>query len=401
MSSLSIRKQIKTQTILENFEDSYKLFLAGSFQNSPNYESITINSNSINYDTFILDYDTDKQLIGYKKIICYPYDTQILFSGDYVIWDSNKWLVFSVDNQFLYNVRGKIKKCNNIVKWIDSNNVTREYSCVIDNKINNSDLDQNKNIIIPQGGIIVYLQRNLITNELSINDRFLFGKQAFKINAFIDYVSTSFMSLIMQKDNIDIRDDFINQIAYNNTTDYVLTIDQSNLTQNIGYGTTLTSTVELNEEIVSKNVIWTSSDTDKVTITDLGIISLINTGSAIITCSLEDNSTIYDTINITVNSVLPSTEIIVISPDNQTVKQGQSQTYSVYAYIDGVIQTHKFTITGSGVLTPDIYYTLLTTDNGFVVTNLKAYTINDLVITCINQTTTTSKNYNIQLKGFW
>ncbi len=401
-SSLNIRKQIKTKSILEDFEDSYKLFLAGSFRNSPNYESITINSGNINYDTFIIDYDTDKNLIGYKKIVSYPYDTQILFIGDYINWNLENWLMFSVDNQFLYNVRGKIKKCNNIIKWIDSNGITREYPCVVDDKINNSDLDQNKYIVVPQGGIICYLQQNVITRNLKINDRFILGKQAWKVNALIDYSSTSFMTLIMQKDNLDVRDDLVNQIAYNGDNDtYSIIINQSDITQNIGYTTTLTATVELDNEIVDKNVVWTSSDVTKVTVTSGGVINLLGAGSAIITCSMEDNSTILDTISITINAILPGIETIIISPDNKTIKQGQIQVYNVYAYIDGVIQAHVFTITGSGIPTPNTYYTLTTGNNTFTVKNLKAYSNNDLVITCINQTTTTVKTYNIKLSGLW
>lgn len=402
-NTFELRAQLKTQTIPEDYEESYKLFLRdGGFETSPNYMLIDYNLTNTQYKTFILDYDIDKNLVGYKKLVSYPYDTQVFFIGDYVRFQNNYWLIFAIDNQFIYNVRGKIKKCNNMVKWIDLNGVTREYPCVIDDKINNSDLDQNKYIVIPQGGIICYLQQNAITRNLKINDRFILGKQAWKINALIDYSSTSFMTLIMQKDNFDVRDDLANQIAYNGDNDtYSLTINQSNITQNVGYTTTLTATVELDDEIVAKNVVWTSSDVTKVTVTSGGVISLLGTGSATITCSMEDNSTILDTINITINSVLPGIETIIISPDNKTIKQGQTQIYNVYGYIDGVIQAHVFTITGSGIPTPNTYYTLTTGNNTFTVKNLKAYSSNDLVITCINQTTTTVKTYNIKLSGLW
>lgn len=397
-NTASLRKQIKTKTIPEEFIDTYKLFLSDCFENSPNYRLIDYNLTNTQYKTFIMDYDTDKNLIGYKKLVSYPYDIQKFFVGDYVYFNSNYWLVFAIDNQFIYNIRGQIKRCNNTIKWIDTNDIIRSYPCVMDNKINNSDLDQNANIIIPQGGIICYLQLNEFTNTIKINDRFIFGKQAFKVNALIDYVSTSFMTLIMQKDNIDNRDDLVNQIAYNSENNYILTINQDNITQNIGYSTTLTATVELNDEIIDKNVFWESSDVSKVSINENGEIDLLSTGTVTINCYMEDNVAIGDSILITVSSTLPGIETIIISPDNQTIKQGQTQTYTVYAYIDDVLQLDKFTITGIGV--PSSYYTLTTTDNSFTVHNIQSYS-NNLVINCLNQTTSTTKTYAIKLAGLW
>jgi len=281
-----LRKQIKTTTIKEDFVDSYKLFLEDSFENSPNYYEINTNMDyATNYKCLIMDYDTNRNLIGYKKIIQYPYDTQIFKVGDYINWVYDgiitDWLVFAMDKQFDYNVQGKIKKCNNSLKWLDNYNNLNSYPCVIDDKINNSDLDISKNIIVPQGGILVYIQKNSITDDIAINQRFIFNNQAFKVNALINYSSPYFITIIMQKDMEAIDDDLINSIANANSYQYVLTINQSSFTQVVGYTSTLTADLVFNnEEINSPNLIWTSSNVAKATInSSTGVVSLLSSGS--------------------------------------------------------------------------------------------------------------------------
>lgn len=60
---------------------------------------------------------------------------------------------------------------------------------------------------------------------------------------------------------------------------------------------------------------------------------------------------------------------IVISPDIFEILQGTSQSYSVYYYKKGIVQPDTFSIEVSGV--PVANYTIATTDNGFIITNLK------------------------------
>lgn len=401
--SVNVFKTINNETIKESFENAYVDYLEDIFENSPNYKLVTINSGTTEYKTLIKDYDKSKNLIGYKFLISYPYTTCNFNVGDYINFEyggvTTNWLIFALDKQFTYNVNGKIKKCNNVLKWLDSNGNELTYKCVIEDKINNSDLDENKQIIIPEGGIIVHCQLNTYTDEISENYRFIFGKQVFKVNALIDYASTGFITFIMKKCAINDNDDFVNGIANNNLYNYTLTIDQDNFTQNVSYTTTLTSTIILDEEIVNKSVIWSSSDENKATIDDNGVLELLSTGTVIITCTMSDNVEVSDSITIIISASLPSENDTIISPNNTTLYQGQSQTYTIYNYIDDVIQLDTFTITSSGVSTDN--YTISVTDNGFTVTNIKSYTTSPLVITCVNNVSSEVTTFNIELKGFW
>lgn len=398
-STASLRKQIKTKTVLEQYEDSYKLFLDDTLENSPNYVLATRNEDSTEYKLFVIDYNTDKLLIGYKKYVEYPYDSQVYYVGDYILWNSESWLVFSCDNQIHWNRRGIIKKCNNLLKWKDSNGNILSYKCVIDDKFNNSDLDFTMHMIIPEGTIVVYCQKNDETSGIDINQRFIISGRPYKVNAITDYSSDGLMTIMMRLDGIDIYDDLVNGIANNNEYEYSIDIIEDSFTQSVGYTTTLSANILLNEEVASKSVEWSSSDTSKASIDNNGNLELLDSGSVTITCSMVDNPTVSNSITVTISAVLPSNSETLISPTNTRITQGSSETYEIYRYVDNVQQGDSFTIVATGITTT--YYSIATTSNSFTITNLRAYSDGDLTITCTNDVTSEVTTLDVTLAGYW
>ena len=122
MNIVNIFKTINSETIKEEFENTYIDYLQDKFEDSPNYRVVYKNlDTSTSYKALIVEYDIAKNLIGYKKFVSYPYSTQMFDIGDYITFLYNgvntNWLIFAVDKQFDYNVTGKIKKCNNNLKY--------------------------------------------------------------------------------------------------------------------------------------------------------------------------------------------------------------------------------------------------------------------------------------------
>ena len=145
---------------------------------------------------------------------------------------------------------------------------------------------------------------------------------------------------------------------------------------------------------------WSSSDVSKATIDNNGNLELLGVGLVTITCYMTDNEDVYDTITVTISAVLPSTSDTIITPNNDTILQNFTETYTVYKYIDNVVQADTFTITATGVSTD--YYTLtVLSGNSFSVKNIKNYPNDNLTIHCVNDITSEETTFEIELKGYW
>ena len=107
----------------------------------------------------------------------------VLKSGSIVNWDNNKWLVESrittIEGSGAYK-SASIFMFNNLLKRMVDGILVID-PCVIDAKVNRYSLDQNTTISLQEAKLIVTVQGNVNTRKLKVDDRFLFGGQAFKI----------------------------------------------------------------------------------------------------------------------------------------------------------------------------------------------------------------------------
>ena len=106
---------------------------------------------------------------------------------------------------------------------------------------------------------------------------------------------------------------------------------------------------------------------------------------------------VADGLNITPSST-PTTGDFIL-PSVTSIIQNTTQTYSVFHYVNSVVDTNTFTITASGALSS--YYTLTVVDgNHFNITSL-GYTSTPLLITCKNNVDQSIIQISIALKGLW
>lgn len=412
---LDIWKNIKPTSIKDDYDQSAIDFMRDSFKENPFYEQVARNfDNSTLLDVQITNGDKKDKTVGYKRFISYPYDTIKFEIGDYLTWTygglSTDWFVDSLDVHKIYDVTGKIFKCNNILKWVDEDGVIKSYPCIIKDDITATGLNEQRVIVTFSGNIEVTVQLNDDTQKIDLNDKFLFAHLtnttnnqvfAYKTTNIKSFSEGKKLIIYMHADQINpIADNVTDRIADAFSTNYTISIEEGNFEQTVGYSTQLTSTVKLNNQVVTESVTWSTSDASIGTIDALGNINLVSTGSVTFTASMTDNPNVTDSINVVVTAVPSGIIEVRITPNITQIFQGDVQSYNVVKYIDDVMQADTFNIVASGV--PNENFTLNVIDgNNFTVTNNEFYTPNDLTITCTSLVDSSVGVINVELKGYW
>jgi uncharacterized protein YjdB len=211
-----------------------------------------------------------------------------------------------------------------------------------------------------QGDVSGVVQANSFTNSIDINDTFIFGSgkglQKYKVTAVYSALAQETFDnsqklikfdFMVYNENLD--EDNINERVSNPIPNYSIEIDQGDISQLQGYQTTLTSTVKNDDDIVDRGVLWSTSEDTIVSVSNAGEINLLQSGSAVITAKLDGNDQISDSITVNVVPSLSNNFEVRISPEEESILQGNSQSYSVYLYNNNIQQPDTFVVTASGV----------------------------------------------------
>lgn len=275
----------------------------------------------------------------------------------------------------------KCVRCNNVLTWIDEYGNIITLPCYLGTDITSTNNLIGKDGITPNARMIILVQANEFTKSIVKNQRFLFEHStAFKVeevNNFIQEQGTDGevtcikiyinYSAILPSDNLD-----INICDYYNV-DYTLEIDQEdNIEQVNGFNGTLTATVKNLEEVVKVEVNWESSDKTVVTIDSDGNYTIKGDvgDKATITCYMQDNENVKDTIEIEVVSSVTSDKRIVVNPNDITIlKEKQVTNFVCAVYDEGDLLTDTVTCVATGV--DDKYYNLTQVTNGYTLEILK------------------------------
>ena len=387
-----------TLTDSEYINEDNKNLVIENFENQPNYYTVTKNSDTVTtYKVLIVEENKKDNIVGFKKLFSYPYTTTQFSIGDYINWDSNVWLLTTLDEQYDYSVGGRIIKTNANLKWRDDDNVLITYSCIKSNKATYTGFETGQDVVLPRGNIVIQVQDNTDTSSIPIGKRFIIDGKAYVVH--FSHIIDGLLELYMESTASSEYDDLVNDIANDTVNVYALTINQDDFNQIVGYSSTLSATVKLNGAIVSEGVTWSTSDATKVSITSGGVVTLLATGNATITCSMTDNPAITDTVTITVVAATTPVSEIRISPATTEILQGDTIIFTVYAYENDVQQADEFTITTSGVATSKYICTVIS-GNSFSVENVETDDT-ALVVRCTNDVDATYKEISINLGGLW
>ena len=412
---------INTYPPSTGWKNGFDSFLDADFYNSPNTytiqeETVFGSGSLVDVDariTTAISNDTGMKLSDDFK--------QLLFKSDHIIglgykyyFDSNYWIVTNVNVTKSITVTALARRCNNVLRWTDQNGIIYEEPCVIDYKIaspNNNTTDP----ITGEGTIHIFAQQNNKTNKIKENQRFLFGNSnnwmCYRVygggiknylnNTSIDNDTSTVMELVLGKNSVnEDTDDLVNGIADANKIVFSLVTSPSAIYGGIGDSFKLESVVTLNELIVSKDVLYSTSSSSVASVSGSGVVNILSTGSCVITSYLENNSSVYDTVSVVSSSAIIESDIR-ITPSDRYILEGDTQNYNVGLYQNGILQVDTFSISLYDKNVPGSNYTLTQTDgNNFSIKNNEMFLDYPLILTLTSSGSVT-KNLSIELKGAW
>ena len=289
--------------------------------------------------------------------------------GDLINWDNEYWLIISEIGHKRYSYyKAIIQKCNYNIKFNFSGTI-KQFPCIADSKI--FDIETNQYLSIPAGKIVVTMQSNENSENITIGQRFIKMKNAWKVTG-IDRTKNGLLMLYCDLDTITASDDVVNEVA--NAGDYVYTLEiTSGDSANIQEGNTLqlTTVVKLNGNIVTDKTVTFSCDNPSIaSVDENGLVTAISAGDCIITASLAENPNVYDTISITVTALPQHNYAVTISGSTSIVKT-KTATY-----------TATFTDNGLPISEESFFY--ITADDGVSETTLATIQSQDPVAnTCV------------------
>jgi uncharacterized protein YjdB len=379
---------------------------------SGEYQNVDVRVNSVvNIQTGERVGDDFKRLLF--KTIGHPVSLGRMYR-----FSDNYWITVNVEEiKDSTTARVTVRRCNNVMRWIDDNGGYHEAPCSINALIkeNRDYSTAGSAMVVPSGMIDVLVQMTPYTRKLQPNKRFLFGNMdnwtAYRIEGggirnfdnlrTFDNLSVGLMMFNMATDYVNVEiDDVTNGIANAQNIVYTLTLNQASISGSSGQTVQLEAIVELNNQVVSRQVAWSSSNPNVATVNTSGLVTFLSTGIATITCSLLNNADVNDTASVTVVSSPVDNYQVLFIPSANYVLEDEERTWSVYLYKNGVQQadTFVFTLDANTVPSANYIYTV-TGGNSFKIQNFGMFLTDTLNVTATSGAH--SRDINISLRGAW
>lgn len=243
-----------------------------------------------------------------KSITSRPSD--VFHLGDIVNWLDTDWIVDAIDADNRITTRGKMRRCNVVLKWLDENGVIRAYSGFCEDATKYSEgVTHGKMVELPDFQIKAKLHLDENSVKLNRGKRFLIdaGNYLQQIEASGNHVSAfeitrrnviignhaghGYVELTMVECAYSEQDNAEMMIAdyYDPSDVYTLTIDnaESNISLAVGATYALTCTATKNGDPLNQTSIqFKSSDEDVAAIDAEGVIAAHSLGLATIAASV-------------------------------------------------------------------------------------------------------------------
>ena len=292
-----------------------------------------------------LDYIVGTTSSGVKNGIDF---TQLMFQdidhetiqGLYYIFDNNYHISYFYNKYDGLEKALAVRKCNNAMRIIDPENGSIfSIPCVIDYDMTSPSQQVTSYIITPNNHATVMVQGNEDTLRLfKLNTRYMFNGRPFKLLAYQNALlqdllnqTPTLLYLDLYLDEIHDKDDIENGLAYNGEYEYAIQIDVENMELTNGSTGTLSATVTLNGEEVERNVVWSTSDENTVSIDLAGKYTVVGSSgsSATIIATLDGNTDVVSTITIQVVDSQVVQPLVLINPAFNKIRQFESIDFSI------------------------------------------------------------------------
>ena len=354
--------------------------------------------------------NTNKNTVDFIRVVFKDINHKLNHRGQKYLYtpdgeSENIYLCYDKMNALTQVPDFKCVRCNNHLTWLDVNGNIIKEPCYIGEEITSTNNQVSKDATIPNRRLVCMMQGNSNTSSIKLNQRFILShKQAFKItemNVYSqdDYVSEDvplYIFYIEWNTLLDTDNTALNLADYY-TSNYTLQIDQSDLSLLPSSTGQLTATTTLNGNITTIPLTWSSSNSQVVTIDQNGnytIVGLSGT-TCTITCTVQGNTTVSDSISISVASVPSGDKALTITPNAvDSIKVNSTKSIYYGVYLNGVLQADVVTVTPSGA--SSTCYSITNISGGI---DVKCVKVSSVPLTLTFTSGTLTKTLTISLVG--
>ena len=285
-------------------------------------------------------------------------DTE-LSQGNIIKYNNMNYMIIT-KNENINNIYNKytIRKCPYNVNFVIGG-IINAIPSIIETKT--LDLSSSQYIVLPDGKIVVTIERNDITNTISVNDKFIKMGFPWMITA-IDKSLEGLILLHADIQQIGSGDDITNEIPSGaSLASYSFTITPSSTTVRKGDTQQLNVSVSRNNTVLTNpNLKYSSSNTNILTVSNSGLITAIEEGTCniTVTCIEEYNSgSTTETATVTpLHNYVLSVSPTSISLDTGSTQQliptvtdyGINVENATFSYVSG--NTSVATVSNSGLV---------------------------------------------------
>lgn len=403
------------------YANDYNSIIDTNFSNAPNVETdiqTETNYGSKIFSTIsqvrvdsVINVTTGQNLGDDFKRFIFDSSFATPHLGQLFMWKGSYWLATNSDNYQSLSKAIIVRRCNNVLRWKDSYDNLIVEPCILSYVLKEPGDYTTSQMVLTSGFVNLFCQRNSRTNSIKANKRFLFGvptnRSSYRvygngIKTFLnsvtsDETSPSVSEFYMGASFInEMTDDIENGVADAYRNEYELNISDGDIIQTVGFTKTLSVEVKHNGTVVDSSLVWSTDDSEIVSITEDGVITCNALGSAVIKCKMENNESVYDEVTIYVSEELSNNYDVVISPETQIIYEGETQEYSCILTNNGTETPAIFTVTATGVPTEN-YELSVIGDNAFKIKNIKRYLGTKLLVTC--SSAEYNKTFEVNLRG--
>lgn len=207
------------------YKNSTEQFVNEKFSSSPTFRVATVKNNADEESEIDIRVIGVERLGSLREILLRPQESIEL--GSYLRFDENDWIVFDEYGTGITN-KSMVAKCNRLLKWKDAEGKLHEYMCVSSasdlgskSKQGKSEIEWNKyDIKLPRNQLFVFVPRNIHTDKIILNQRFIFGNRAYEVvgiddTSGVDMDGFGVIQLTIRLHTARDGDDFITKVAEN------------------------------------------------------------------------------------------------------------------------------------------------------------------------------------------
>lgn len=321
-----------------------------------------IGSNKYHYIDVHIDYAIEMGT-GFKqdddfKIFSFQDLTHKAPKGLMYQYDDDYWLVVNTGELGSVSNNVTIRRCNNMMRWVDKiNGKIYEYPCVVEYILESPQQLKDKEVITANGHITVMCQGDNITRYIPKNTRFIFNKQPFKLVAYQNMLNegvkanlaSNLLYLDMYLDMEEPDDDIENNIANKGLYQYTIEFEPSVESQVNGYVGRLIPVVKLNGVVVDRQVEYCCNQNAEID--KNGVFTLTGQVGSVakFECWIKGNEDIYGSTEIKIVELADKYYEIVVEPNINTLRVGKQVTIGATLYEDGVALKDEVTCVASGL----------------------------------------------------